>query len=137
MQNVNTISRLDQDFMFFSLVPCFAISLILCTGKYIKLFTGTVTFSDNFQLRLKFQENKVTIRKSVKYWSRNNININIYFVFVHDFCLRRTWEYIRSIYVGRYMRAAHTLQTNLYICISCMNMRSLQATTHKIFSSIL
>jgi hypothetical protein len=52
----------DQNFMFFPMVHfVFAVSLILCTGKWIKLVTETdLAFNLYFQqLGLNLQENKV------------------------------------------------------------------------------
>jgi hypothetical protein len=98
MQNVHVVSRprfhaLSNGALYL------VVSIILCiTGKWVKLVTETVLeFNLHFQhIGLNLQESKCTIQKSVKLWSRNNmkiLHIGTYFVFVHDFCLGRTWEW--------------------------------------------
>jgi hypothetical protein len=80
MQNAHEISlHHAQDHVLYNSAILFAVSLILCkvheNGK--KLFTETVlALSLNFQhIGLNLQETKCTIRKSVKFWSRNNFKI--------------------------------------------------------------
>ncbi len=59
------------------------VSLILCTGKWRKLFTET---GPAFNIGLKYRKNKCTIRKSGKSWSRN-ISKVLYSYVLHGFCL--------------------------------------------------
>jgi hypothetical protein len=66
MQNVHVISRLFH--VFSNSALDFAASLILCTGKWIKLFTETLlAFNLHFQqIGLNLQENQVHHSKKRK-----------------------------------------------------------------------
>jgi hypothetical protein len=71
MQNVYVVSK--PQFPVLSngvIVP--ALRLILCTGKWIQLFTETALEFNAFSA---YRKTKPSIRKSIKFWYRNNINI--------------------------------------------------------------
>jgi hypothetical protein len=89
MQNVHVDPRPDFHVISNGALA-FAVSQILCTGKWIKLFTGSVlAFNLHFQhVGINLHEIKCTIPKSAKFWARNKtIGFRIYFLFAHDFCL--------------------------------------------------
>jgi hypothetical protein len=76
IQNIHVVSRLKFHVLS-NCVLVFDVSLILCTGKWIKLFTETVlAFNLHFQhIGLNIQEKQVHHSKERKFWSRNKIKI--------------------------------------------------------------
>jgi hypothetical protein len=74
----------------------FGVSLILCTGKWIKVFTETLHIQPLFsayrtQLVARARV-KCAMQKNLKCWTKNNIIFYIYPIFVLDFYLWRIWE---------------------------------------------
>jgi hypothetical protein len=80
---------LDQNFLFFPMVHFFfAVSLILCTGKWIKLFTEAVLIAYIcYMYRTKLTGKPSAPFKRAFFGLEKALRFYIYFVFVHDFCL--------------------------------------------------
>jgi hypothetical protein len=87
MRNVRVVSR-PKFYVLSNGALVFGVSLVLCTGKWIQLFTETVlAINLHFQhIKLNLQENQVYHSKELKISARI-LRFNIYFVFVHDFRL--------------------------------------------------
>ncbi len=84
-----------QKYVLSNSLLVFTEGLTLMYRKMDKLFV--LAFNLNFQhIGAKLQGNKVHQSKKRKFRSIRSIWHYIYFIFVHNFCFRRTWEYIRT-----------------------------------------
>jgi hypothetical protein len=107
MQNVNVVFK-PEFHVLSNGALVFTVSIILCPWKWIKLFTETVCS----QTRFSAHSSKLTAKPSAPFeralmvYIEKSLLFCIYIVFIHDFCLWKTWEYIRTRPVRIYGRYA-------------------------------